>query len=346
MAMLYMSFGEKSAIKFSSPLPKKNKISTLFFRAIINSVKLMTLALTIRSGGRVLIFAGAYASFYEKIFWATLIICTGRKPVIVSVDGNFPNFWVNTPSLFRWFFRKFIALTGVIFVCQSENWRKYYQQIFPGSNIFTVSATCAEDFFITPLDRVQSNSGKIKILYVGWVIHQKGIFDLLDAIAILSREAVDIRLDIVGPVFDKLSYWLNEVELRGLQSRVEFVGSVSSKSELIEAFDDCTIFVFPSHFEGFPVVLLEAIARGCPCIGTNIGGIPDILNDGKAGLIVEAHNPVQLADALLNLLDNPRLMDELSRNAFSRARDVYSHRKCIDSYLQILDVHHMSELSN
>ena len=297
-------------------------------------------------GGRVLIFTSAYSSFYEKIFWAILIICTCRKPVVVSVDGNFPNFWINTPGFLRWFFRNLITYSGLIFVCQSQNWQNYFKTIFPGANICVVGATCAEDFFVAPIVNGSRTQESIKLLYIGWVIREKGVLDLLDAIAILAKKVSHFHLDIVGPVFDESQYWLNEVAGRGLQSKVNFIGSVSSKAELIKLLDDSTIFVFPSHFEGFPVVLLEAIARGCPCIGTNIGGIPDILNDGQAGLIVEAHNPMQLADALLNLLDNPQLMDALSINAYSRAREVYSYQKCIDSYCRILNVNHMSEIAN
>jgi len=347
-AILFQGMGGVgSDVKFASPFPKQDKLVLKLVRPIINCIKLIALSIGVSRHGRILVFTSAYGSFYEKILWSSLIILFSRKPVLVSVDGNFPNFWLESSNLMKWLFRKFIENSGLIFVSQSENWKRYYKSIFPGADIRVVSATCAEEFFSYPqlVNRWQAVQ-EFKLLYIGWVIHDKGVLDLLDAIEILSKHVSNFHLDIVGPVFDRLQYWEDEAASRGLQSNVNFVGALSQRVDLIRALDIATVFVLPSHFEGFPVVLLEAIARGCPCVGTDIGGIPDILDYGKAGLIVSPRNPGQLADALLNLLDNSKLMESISKKARFRATEIYSHQKCLDSYRQLLNVNSMSESAN
>lgn len=347
VAFLYSSLGEgKSDIKFISPLPKKNGLIFSCIRSITNAVKLMNLSASIKKGGRVLIFAGAYASFYEKIFWSLLIICLGRRPVILIVDGNFPKFWSNVSPVSKWFFCNYILHSGLILACQTEGWKTFYQTIFPKAKVLVVSATCAKEFFTSPLVQIASAGRAIKFLYVGWVIREKGVIDLLDAMAILLNKITNFQLTIIGPMFDEIQKWESEVNVRGLRSKVFFLGSVTNKLELIKALDDSDIFVLPSHFEGFPVVLLEAMARGKPCIGTNIGGIPDMLNHGQSGVIVEASHPNDLAEALFGLQAKPQAMETLSSNAYARAREKYSYDGCIKSYCEILNIKYVSEVEN
>ena len=84
------------------------------------------------------------------------------------------------------------------------------------------------------------------------------------------------------------------------------------------------------------MALLEAIAMGLACVGTSVGGIPDILDHGKAGIVVAPKAPVELANALKTLLDDHGLVERLSKQASIRARSVYSHSACIESYKNLL----------
>ncbi len=266
--------------------------------------------------------------------------------MILIVDGNFPKFWSNVSPVSKWFFCNYFFHSKLILACQTEGWKTFYQNIFPRAKVLVVGATCAKEFFTHPLMRIALTGRAVKFLYIGWVIREKGVIDLLDAMAILSKKITNFQLIIIGPIFDEIQTWESEVNVRGLQSKVFFLGSVSNKIELIKALDDSDIFVLPSHFEGFPVVLLEAMARGKSCIGTNVGGIPDMLNHGQAGVIVEASHPNDLAQALFDLHANPEAMETLSSNAYSRAREKYSYDECIKSYCEILNIRNVSEVEN
>ena len=86
------------------------------------------------------------------------------------------------------------------------------------------------------------------------------------------------------------------------------------------ALDDATLLVLPSHSEGLPRVVMEAFARGRPVVGARAGGIPDIVEDGVSGLLVEPGNIPALADALVRLLSDLELAEQLAAGALA-ARD-------------------------
>lgn len=347
VGILFKSWGSgEFGIEFSSPCPKSGQGLVGLMRPIINAFKLLALSLKIKRSGRILIFSSAYTSFYEKLFWSFLIACIGRKPLVMMVDGNFPKFWDSLNTIIKFFLKAYVQTSRLAIACQSEGWKDYYQGIFGTGNIAVVGATCSEEFFNEPINNHNKANNFFQLLYIGWVITEKGIIDLLDAVSILSKKIHNFRLVIVGPLFDKGQYWEEEVAARGLHGMVEFTGSVANKSELIQILDDSSIFILPSHFEGLPVVMIEAMARGKPCVGTNVGAIPDLLNHGHAGIVVLPHEPSMLADELSKLISHPELLAGLSKNAYSRARELYSYKNCLDSFQKILNVNQVIGNSN
>lgn len=335
VAMLYHSFRQRIDVCFISPMPKSKRFISSIFRPFLNILSLIQSVGRLKKGGRILFFSSAGSSFFEKVLWALLVILLGRKPVVVMVAGDFPEFWDECNPIFRKLSSWVICSPQFVLGAQSERWRDYYQLMFPSSRIKTVGATVAPEFFehIRQFDSSFQNS---TILYVGWIIPEKGIHDLLDAMVILQATHPQAKLRLVGPLFGKEDYWNSVVADRGLSTQVEFVGSLIDRRSLIREFDAASIFVFPSHFEGFPVALLEALTMGLACVGTSVGGIPDILDYGRAGIVVAPKAPMELANALKSLLDDHGLVEMLSRQAAIRARSVYSHFECIESYKNLL----------
>jgi glycosyltransferase involved in cell wall biosynthesis len=137
-------------------------------------------------------------------------------------------------------------------------------------------------------------------------------------------------------MFGKQSTWNGAVKARGLTDSIRFLEAIYDRKLLINELDVDSIFVFPSHYEGFPVSLLEAIALGLPCVASSVGGIPDILDNGKAGLLVEPRAPLQLASTLSKIIDDKTLRNLIAMNAWERARKFYNHANFIKSYQGIL----------
>jgi glycosyltransferase involved in cell wall biosynthesis len=335
VAMLHQNLGQRNDIFFVSPKVKGTGWVAKIIRPLFNLVNLATVTKQVNKGGRVLFFSSAGNSFFEKLAWSLLVIQMGRKPILVMVDGNFPRFWDKCHPGLRIWSSKILCNPQLELGAQSDGWRDYYRLIFPLASIKVIGATVAPEFF-EHTRQLNSPLRNRTILYVGWIIPEKGVVDLLDAMEILHATHPEVRLRIVGPLFGKEECWNRVSSDRGGATQVEYVGSISDRQRLMDEFDAASIFVFPSHFEGFPVALLEAIAMGLACVGTSVGGIPDILDHGKAGIVVAPKAPVELANALKTLLDDHGLVERLSKQASIRARSVYSHSACIESYKNLL----------
>lgn len=183
------------------------------------------------------------------------------------------------------------------------------------------------------------SGGKVVGLYVGRLAKKKGLTYLLEAATALGEMHDDFKLVIVGT--GQL-----DVELRaqaaeaGIENLVEFTGWVSDE-ELNEWYVNADFVVVPSietaegDTEGMPTVISEAMASGNPVIATNVGGIPDIVDDGVNGFIVEQRQPSELIDRMNILIDNPSLRQQMSDQAVRTAETLdWSH--CGEVYAEIL----------
>jgi asparagine synthase (glutamine-hydrolysing) len=130
----------------------------------------------------------------------------------------------------------------------------------------------------------------------------KGIDDTINALALLRRGGLAVRLDIVGEGSDRsrLEALVRELELRG---EITFHGRVSDEV-LRRMYADCDVFVLPSGGEGFGIVYLEAMAYTRPVVGADAGGAPFVVRPGESGWLVRYGRPHELADCLRERLNN------------------------------------------
>lgn len=334
-AMLHSGFEDRQDLGFFSPIPKKDGFISFVHRPICNLARLLSAIFNTEKGCQILLFSSEGASFFEKVYWSILIIALGRKPIVVMVSGLFPCFWEGLDFISRNLCSLLISNKNFTLAAQSENWHKYYRKIFPLATIQIISATAVQDFYCRNRPSHLSVHSP-KLVYVGWIISDKGIYDLLDAMVILTGRHPDLTLRLIGPTFGKLFAWNKAVAARGLTDSIRFLEAIYDRKLLINELDVDSIFVFPSHYEGFPVSLLEAIALGLPCVASSVGGIPDILDNGKAGLLVEPREPLQLANSISKIIEDRILRELISTNAWERARKIYNYTNFIKSYQEIL----------
>jgi len=155
-------------------------------------------------------------------------------------------------------------------------------------------------------------SEKPRILFIGRLIEWKGVEILIRAMAVVIRKKPQAILSIVGdgPERYKLEYLAKDL---GISQNVQFLGRVSD-SALEELYSEASVFVLPSRehmgmvMEGLGMVLLEAMARGVPVIGSATGGITDIIKDGENGFLVPPENTEILAEKILLLTSDEALI--------------------------------------
>ena len=165
------------------------------------------------------------------------------------------------------------------------------------------------------------------VLFVGRLLEQKGVADLLDAIAIARQQLPDITLACVGDGPDRDRF---EMLARrcGIADRVSFVGAVSP-SRVAEYLRCADVFAGPSKTsdqgvaEAQGVVYSEAMLAGLPVIACDSGGVRDLVRDGETGLLVCEGDPTAIAGAIVRLHANPTLVHQLSERGREAARDGY-----------------------
>jgi glycosyltransferase involved in cell wall biosynthesis len=146
--------------------------------------------------------------------------------------------------------------------------------------------------------RAEVLSQPARVVVVANLISYKGHLDLLEAIS-LSDKRLQFVLVGEGPMLNELLRKVNEL---GIQSRVEFAGF---HKQPISVMTKCQFGVLASHSEGMPNVILEAQSVGLPMIATNVGGIPELIQDSINGLLVKPHSPNELASVISWFSQNP-----------------------------------------
>ena len=186
---------------------------------------------------------------------------------------------------------------------------------------------CPNGIPIDPLFNTFTNRNNTvpHLLFLSNLIPTKGVYILLDALKILKDRGYKYICNFVGGESSEISAdtFNHAVLARGLNENVEYLGKKynKEKSEILAKHD---IFVFPTFYdqECFPVVLLEAMQAGLPCISTDEGAIPDLLGD--TGIVIETQNVKQVADAIEKLIVDKDLYNTLSQRTQRRFHDNYT----------------------
>jgi glycosyltransferase involved in cell wall biosynthesis len=200
------------------------------------------------------------------------------------------------------------------FVVVSTQWGEFYTR---HCGVLPSRVTMLGNPVVVPaMQSDRSGRGPVQFLYLGRISSQKGAFDLLHAFEALPDELrAQARLVLAGDgEVDEL-----RKQTRASPDRVVIHDWLESdqRDALLEASD---VFVLPSRAEGVPMAMLEAMARGLPVVTTAVGGIPDIVSDGREGLIVTPGDDAALRRALQALIESEPLRLRLGQGARARAQ--------------------------
>jgi glycosyltransferase involved in cell wall biosynthesis len=163
-----------------------------------------------------------------------------------------------------------------------------------------------------PLARTGAARTRERIAFVGRLTREKGVFDLLEAVALLREWRPAVRLELAGD--GDVDAVVRRAHALGIGERV-LVRGWCTPAECRRIVGRAGIFVLPSYAEGLPMSLLEAMGAGCAVVATRVGGIPDVVREGTHGLLVEPGEPVALAAAMARLLGDRALAERLGNAA-------------------------------
>ncbi len=244
--------------------------------------------------------------------------------------------------LFQWWFGGKLRsmakdAVGVSYVTAST-----LQERYPASdNVYTTHYSSIElhDRFFADMPReLRAPDGSIHLVTVGSLeLMYKGIDVLLEALALIRPSLPQLTLTVVGDGKHRSELEAMSAQL-GLEDVVQFVGQLPSSEAVAEHLDHSDVFVLPSRTEGLPRAMIEAMARGLPCIGTRVGGIPELL---ESDYLVPANDAGALAAKIKELVADPQRMSDASSRNLAKAReyrlDVLRQRR-IEFYSHIKQV--------
>jgi len=160
----------------------------------------------------------------------------------------------------------------------------------------------------------------------------KRVQDIIQSFNIIQKKLKSKLLLIGdGPEYSNM---VQLVEKLNLKEKVLFLGKQNNISDLLSISD---LKLLLSEKESFGLVLLEAMACGVPCIGTNIGGIPEVIKHGETGYIVELGDIEAVADHAIHLLTNSSLLTDFSQQARKRCMDTFHSGKILNQYLNLYE---------
>ena len=162
-------------------------------------------------------------------------------------------------------------------------------------------------------------------MFLGWVVKTKGIEELISA---WNQADINASLRIVGPYQESYLEYLHQAGYDF--NNIIFEGE-KGHDEAMEILSGCEAFILPSYSEGCPYVILEAMSFKKPIIASNVGNIPNMLNN-ECGILVEPHSSIQLCEAIKKIESDSGLKIRIGSNAYKRVLEEYSIKKILDLY--------------
>lgn len=218
-----------------------------------------------------------------------------------------------------------------------------YRFVFKGTSVICLSRMLSYDIsevHVGPIYYVSNgipdhhlgtldieNINASEIVYLSNLVRSKGVLVLVDALSILRSQNVQFSAKIIGSATNDLTIdELKEIVVdKGLDEVVKVLGPIYGNNKFIE-ISSAAIFCFPTYYrnECFPLSILESMMVGLVPVSTNNGAIPEIIDHGINGMIVKMKDPVDLAEKLTQILNNPDKLQVMSIKAKQKFKELYT----------------------
>lgn len=254
-------------------------------------------------------------------------------PFISSAIGSHVNLACRDRNSLRFGVERELFLNSNLVVCVSDDMNRKVKQMTDGrAETLTFRPGLDPAVFAPNAElraqyrRKLSFSEKERVLItVCNLVRAKGIFELIEAFAGLAREAPSLRLLLVGDPVEKRRID-QAIRRLGIAPQVTLAGGVGQE-EIPGYLNAADLFVFPSWMEGLPNAVMEAGACELPVVASRVGGIPELIEDGRSGILVEPRDSRALAKRIAELLQSPERAAILAKSARQNIIENYCYQK-------------------
>jgi glycosyltransferase involved in cell wall biosynthesis len=220
----------------------------------------------------------------------------------------------------------------------SDSTKAQMKRWVPGRRIIQFPTWTDIEVFLKAGAQEREPDGQ-QVLYTGVLIPRKGVHHLINAVSRLAKDFSQASLVILGREDDRnyVAELKELVKRLDLDARIRFIGPMPQE-DLANWMRRASVFVLPSVSEGLGRVVVEAMATGTPAIGSRVGGIPEMVQDGSTGFLVPPGDEAALAQRIRWVLEHPEETRVMGRRAQSFAERFFSTTTYVAGYREIFDV--------
>ena len=277
-------------------------------------------------------------SLYEKTLFLLLVNIAGKKSIAHWHNAKLID-QIKGSTFYRRVFQFSSRLANKNIVL-SNNWIEYLKEISPKSNFILIENAIDTSSFRKDDEKLDNST--IRILFVGWIGERKGLRIIGNAISNLIKNGIrNFHLDLLGTEefagdYNNIIKYFND---KNIASYATFHGVINGV-EKSDYFSKADIFILPSYNESFGLVNLEAMASGLPIISTKVGAIPEYLNHGENGFLIDPGDSERLSEYLSVLIKNFQLRLKMGNLNYSKVRNIFDWKiistKIRNLYLSLL----------
>ncbi len=272
------------------------KLSNVIVRVgwfVYSSIKLTLRMLTDKNVKVLHLHTAADGSFWRKSLLVKLGHWMGRKVVLHVHASRFKDFYNEASPKKKERILQTLHSVDVLIVL-SHSWKEWFASLgIPKDKIVILHNITS---YPTKIESAKVNDGKLHFLFMGEIGQRKGVFDILLALT-KHREELEGKMELrIGgnKHEEELKKAIQEGDLQGM---VKFEGWVGGNKKL-QLLNWADVFILPSFNEGLPISILEAMSYGHPIISTPVGGIPEVVESGKNGILVTPGNEEEIFGAM------------------------------------------------
>lgn len=271
----------------------------------------------------------SYMNLFTSGFYIFIAKCFSRKTILQIHGGGFASWYNDSSRAQKFLIRTTLHLPDRIFALSSF-WGQFLAKLTPRTKIAIVPNGVRVNDFKVKENKVDSTTHvteRTRILFIGApsikANVEKGIYDVLKGFQYVCESEKEVLLMVAG--FEDS---LNNSEIVDLmkehqfKENIQFLGIICGQSK-VQAFRKADIFVLPSYYENMPNTILEAMAAGLPVISSAVGAIPELIEEGVNGFLIQPGDYRKLSEKMIQLLESPDLRWRMGENNRTKVKSSY-----------------------
>lgn len=265
------------------------------------------------------IHMASYGSFYRKSIIISICKILHIKVVLHCHGACFEKFYNSLKNKKKEYIKKSFAKAEKVIVL-SESWKEFFKTIVDENKIIVMYNSVN-----VPNEQNKNNLNTIPTgLFLGRIGERKGAYDLIDVVKKLTNEGIKLKILMAGDgEIDKAK---EVVKKDNLEDNIEILGWIDNdkRREYLETSD---FYILPSYDEGMPMSVLEAMSYSLPVITTDVGGIPEMIQNEENGILVKPGDNEAIEKAIKKILENDNLRRKVSENAYKTILNKFNFEK-------------------